>query len=189
MMKMDWLEKELEKYMGKSVEYKKAVYVVDYMYWRDSTEELVFYIKDASGKLECVFENQIKLMEANEKEGEKNMYLVMVNEKPTGYVNKEVTGLNSWGFAQHNYQGESTRRIKENLETEAEDSVIVTADSRLLKFSPSTFQLDNVFIYDNKRLVKLKEATKRNLRDGHDLMKLYDAGEFDASTAPVATLT
>lgn len=114
------------------------------------------------------------------------MYLVMTDEKPTMEQKfKAMTHLQGV-LAQYNYDGESTATIRKNLAKEILGTVIMTADSRLLNFAHVTFGLSNVYIFRDGTLVPISEATPRmlrTLRHGHNLMKLYEAGEFQ--TPPV----
>lgn len=107
------------------------------------------------------------------------MYLVMTREKPTPLLELDIRMILNEGACANSYDGESTNTIKSRLLKETDpDCVIVTADSRLLYFVNDIFALDNVYVYDNGHFTKLKETTKRELRPAHNLMKLYEAGEF-----------
>lgn len=106
------------------------------------------------------------------------MFLVMTKEKPTPLIHVTMRETLKTNLPKNSYDGESTCTIKKNLLNEVDNCVIVSADSRLLSFVHKIFSLDNVYILKNDKLVKLKDATIRELRPAHNLMKLYDAGEF-----------
>lgn len=108
------------------------------------------------------------------------MYLVMTEEKPLVKEKLEIARLLKGKAALDNYSGQSTATIKRNLEKEAKESVIVTADSRLLGFVHTHFDISQIFIYQNGNLVQLTDTDHRILRQGHNLMKLYEAGAFTA---------
>jgi len=106
------------------------------------------------------------------------MFLVMTSEKPTRLIRVAMREILKTKLPINSYDGESTCTIKKNLLNEVDDCVIVSADSRLLTFVHKIFSLDNVYILKDDKLVKLKDTTIRELRPAHNLMKLYDAGEF-----------
>lgn len=112
------------------------------------------------------------------------MYLVMTPKKPTeSTLFKARTALNGTEPL-NDYDGESTRQIAQNLETETDDTVIVSADSRLLSFVGTLIPLENTFLYTGDHLPEtnglqaLVDSTERILKPGHNLVKLYEAGEF-----------
>lgn len=81
----------------------------------------------------------------------------------------------------YEYDGLSTKEIEHTLKMEEGDIIIVTADSRFMRYvrEDSLFKLEDVFIYREGELRLLKETTKRILRYGHNMMKLYESGEFE----------
>ena len=109
------------------------------------------------------------------------MKLIMVEK----YINvKEryfLSQLLDGKLAEFEYDGCSTKEIEEQLKQEDEQSVVVSADSRMMKYAreDSFFPHDNVFIYRNGNLKNVSDTTKRQLRLGHNMMKLYESGEFD----------
>lgn len=108
------------------------------------------------------------------------MYLVMTKEKPNqGEIVLSRQVLNALQ-AIHSYDGESTQRIKDNLLKEDKNCVVVSADSRFMYFvgKGKPFSLDEVYILENNQLTRLRDTTIRILREGHNLMKLYESGEF-----------
>jgi hypothetical protein len=108
--------------------------------------------------------------------------LVLTKEKPTPFVDQDIRGILNTSAASEFYDGESTGRIREKLLKEnADDCVIVTADSRLLKFVHDIFLLEDVYIFNDNKLNKLSQLTPRQLRPSHNLMNLYEAGEFYAN--------
>lgn len=104
--------------------------------------------------------------------------LVMTLEKPSALDVVRAVRLLHGTMPTQKYQGESMAKIKENLANEPDEAVIVTADSRLLKFVNEEFQLRDVHIFNGEMLIPLEQATKRVLRPAHNLMNLYEAGEF-----------
>lgn len=113
------------------------------------------------------------------------MYLVMTEEKPLVNEKVKIEMLLKGKMAQHPYSGQSTATIKRNLEKEAKDTVIVTADSRLLGFVHTHFDISQIYIYQNGSLIQLTDTDHRILRQGHNLMKLYEAGAFTAPAVVV----
>lgn len=113
------------------------------------------------------------------------MYLVMTEEKPSPHLKLNITSLLKGQLATESYYGESTGTIKGNLEREPGDAVIVSADSRLLNFVHTHFDLSQVYIYRNGNLFQLTDTDHRTLRQGHNLMKLYEAGAFTAPAGSV----
>lgn len=105
-------------------------------------------------------------------------YLVMTEGKPSPSDVIRVASLLGATMALNNYNGESTARIKEQLAGEPEGTVIVSADSRMLKFVNQEFQLKDSYIFNGEMLIPLEQATKRILKKSHNLMNLYEAGEF-----------
>lgn len=81
-----------------------------------------------------------------------------------------------------NYDGMSTSEIRKQLSYEKlmGDTVVISADTRFLKFvNDEYFDIDNVYIYNEFKCKAIKDSTKRILRDGHDLVRLYESGEFE----------
>lgn len=68
--------------------------------------------------------------------------------------------------------------IKNNLKQENNNSVLITADSRLLTFVNEHFLIENVYIFNEGQLKNISETTIRILRPAHNLMKMYEAGSF-----------
>lgn len=80
------------------------------------------------------------------------------------------------------YDGMSTSEIKTNLLLEPNKNVVVvSADSRLLKLvrSDGIFTLDDVFIYRDGKLISIQSASRKELRDAHNLMNMYEARKFE----------
>ena len=107
------------------------------------------------------------------------MYLVMSKEKPSPLDEFEARKVFQAYATSHSYEGEPTRIIKENLLKEESDTLVITADSRLLMFVPLIVPIENVYLYERgKPLRKIQDCTQRQLRVGHNMMKLFEAGEF-----------
>lgn len=107
------------------------------------------------------------------------MYLVMMKEKPTPFDEFEARKVFQAYATTQSYSGEPTDIIRENLLKEEADTLVITADSRLLKFVPSIVPIENVYLYESgKALRSIQSCTKRELRAGHNMMKLFDSGEF-----------
>lgn len=96
-------------------------------------------------------------------------------------VVKEKTGESRLTLSSLNYDGETRDGIADLLSKEGNDTVIVTADSRLLTFVHTKILLSRVYLTDGEQVLKLTNCTRRVLRQGHNLMKLFDAGEFEIS--------
>lgn len=113
------------------------------------------------------------------------MYLVLTKEKPLVNEKVKIEMLLKGKMAQYPYSGQSTKTIKQNLDKEARETVIVTADSRLLNFVHTHFDISQVYLFENGVLVQLTDTDHRILRQGHNLMKLYEAGAFTAPAVSV----
>lgn len=120
-------------------------------------------------------------MKENDKKGGIDMYLVMTEEKPLVNEKVKIEMLLKGKMAQYPYDGQSTTTIGKNLAKEVEGTVIVTADSRLLTFVHIHFDISNVYLYRNGRLIQLTDIDHKILRSGYNLPKLYEMG---ALTAP-----
>lgn len=109
------------------------------------------------------------------------MKLIMVER----YVDKEgkhslAQALNG-KLTELDYDGRSTEELEEQLKQEKEDVVVVSADSRMMRYAreDSFFPHENVFIHRKGQLKNVKDTTPRQLRLGHHMMKLYEGGEFE----------
>lgn len=113
------------------------------------------------------------------------MYLVMTPKKPSESTKFKARNALNGAEPLNDYDGDSTHQIAQNFETETDDTVIVTADSRLLLFVGTIIPLENTFLYNGNHspetngLLTLANCTDRNLKPGHNLFKLYEAGEFN----------
>lgn len=94
---------------------------------------------------------------------------------------KEKTGESRLTLSTADYDGETRKAIETLLTKEGQNTVIVTADSRLLSFVHKHILLNRVYLADGEQVLTLKNCTQRVLRQGHNLMKLFDAGEFEIS--------
>lgn len=84
-------------------------------------------------------------------------------------------------LAEFDYDGCSNEEIKSQLLQEKDDITVVSADSRMMRYARegSIFNHENVFIYRNGVFKNVKDTTDRQLRLGHNMMKLYESGEFE----------
>lgn len=109
------------------------------------------------------------------------MKLIMVNK----YINTKSKYLLAQQLggklAEFEYDGCSTKEIEHQLQLENEDVVVVSADSRMMRYAreDSFFKHEDVFIHRNREFKNVTETTKRQLRLGHNMMKLYESGEFE----------
>lgn len=107
------------------------------------------------------------------------MYLIMTKEKPNPIVQLEIRRILNVPATEGSYDGESTQTIQSNLQKEDDDCAVITADNRFLKFVGTSFSLENIYIYQDKKLIPLIDVTIRTLRPGHNLMNIYESGEFN----------
>lgn len=109
------------------------------------------------------------------------MKLIMV-ERYVSTRNKHLLAQRLDGkLAEFEYDGCSNEEIEEQLAQEQEHVIIVSADSRMMRYARegSFFKLRDVFIYRNGEFKFVKDTTIRQLRVGHNMMKLYESGEFE----------
>lgn len=107
------------------------------------------------------------------------MYLVMTNEKPSALDEFEARKVFQAYATAQSYAGEPTDTIRENLLKEDANTLVITADSRLLLFVPTIIPVENVYLYERGNpLRNIQSCTKRKLRAGHNMMKLFDSKEF-----------
>lgn len=108
------------------------------------------------------------------------MYVVMVEERPTPELKLEISQRLQTSLAKENYDGESTRTIRDRLLNEKDrNCVVVTADSRLLMFVHDIFGIENSYVCLNGKVMRLQETTRRQLRNAHNFMKMYEANAFN----------
>lgn len=57
----------------------------------------------------------------------------------------------------------------------------ITADTRFLLFVPEFFKLRNVYLYNSHtgKVLPIERTISKELRDAHNLMKMYHAGAFN----------
>ena len=84
-------------------------------------------------------------------------------------------------LSEFEYDGRSTKEIEEQLRQENEDIAVISADSRMMRYAreDSFFKHEDVYICRENELKKVQDTTKRQLRFGHNMMKLYEGGEFE----------
>lgn len=76
------------------------------------------------------------------------------------------------------YHFELSEKIMKLLETEFDCQVILTSNNTNL-LSNSIMRPDCILILHDGKLTPICDITSRELRQGHDLEKLYMSGEFD----------
>ncbi|MBR5372439.1 MAG: ATP-binding protein, partial [Oscillospiraceae bacterium] len=76
------------------------------------------------------------------------------------------------------YHFELSEKIMKLLETEFDCQVILTSNNTNL-LSNSIMRPDCILILHDGKLTPICDTTSRELRQGHDLEKLYMSGEFD----------
>lgn len=91
-------------------------------------------------------------------------------------IAKQLNGV----LAEFEYDGLATKEIVDALNDEEKDVIIVTADSRFMRYvrEGSYFKIEDTFIYSNGKFKCLQDTTKRILRYGHNMMSLYESDEF-----------
>lgn len=108
------------------------------------------------------------------------MKLVMTNHwcntRSKWEIAKQLNGV----LAAFEYDGLATKEIEDALNDEEKDVIIVTADSRFMRYvrEDSYFKIEDTYIYNDGKIKRLQDTTKRILRYGHNLMKLYESDEF-----------
>lgn len=92
--------------------------------------------------------------------------------------NKEISFLFIDEFDAY-YHYELSELIVKKLETKTTQTVLTSHNTNLL--SNSIMRPDCYFILTPTKLISIAKATSRELREGHNLEKLYVNGEFDES--------
>lgn len=80
------------------------------------------------------------------------------------------------------FDGEPFHELKRKLydiEKYDNETICISSDERLLMFYPKIFKLDDIYVYSNGCIDKLKDKTRKELRVAHNLFKMYVAGEFN----------
>lgn len=114
------------------------------------------------------------------------MYLVMTKDKPTPFDEFDARRELQAYASDKIYEGQPLKVLETYMKEEHADVLVITADSRLLQFVPHIVPLTDVYIYTRgEPLIRLQEATSRILKPTHNLMKLFDAGEFDKKEGSV----
>lgn len=106
------------------------------------------------------------------------MYLVMTNFKVTNDLKSKIAESLQLELSPTSYDGESTLQLGENLKIEKEDSVVISADARLLRFVHKIVPLENVYVFQEEKTTPLTDLTVRILRPSHNLEKLFESREF-----------
>ena len=75
------------------------------------------------------------------------------------------------------YHFELSEYIVKNLELRNNQTIITTHNTNLL--SNSIMRPDSYFVLTSSRISSIARATERELREGHNLEKLYISGEFN----------
>lgn len=91
-------------------------------------------------------------------------------------IAKQLNGV----LAAFEYDGLATKEIVDALNDEENDVIIVTADSRFMRYirENSYFKIEDTYIYSDGKFKLLQDTTKRILRYGHNMMNLYESDEF-----------
>lgn len=116
------------------------------------------------------------------------MKLVVTNKKLSESIIHNIACRIKNNYCLYDVDGLSTNEIKEMLDhikdEDFENAVIITADTRLLKFVNKYFLIRDVYVFElnngdmNMELKLIQDTTIRILRVGHNLMNLYESGEF-----------
>jgi len=106
----------------------------------------------------------------------KNKYLIMTNKYLGVNSRMDLADIIDKDLACNDYDGLPTDEIKKLLKQEMDNTVVVSADSRMLDIR--MFHIDNIYIYNGEAIKPIRECTRRILRAGHNLYKLYNSGEF-----------
>ena len=121
--------------------------------------------------------------EANQGKVHENITLIMSDKRMN--VSEKRTTAHSLGLtcSEFEYGDQPISEIDRLFGYEGGQEVcIISSDSRLLKFVHTHISMENIYILDSTgekpRILPIRNTTGRVLRGGHNLAKLYDAGEF-----------
>lgn len=109
------------------------------------------------------------------------MKLVMVEKYISTKDKYSLAQLLCGKLAEFEYDGCSNKEIEEQLKQESDSVIVVSADSRMIRYARegSFFKHEDVFIYRKGEFRNVQDTTKRILRLGHSMMRLYESGEFE----------
>jgi len=85
----------------------------------------------------------------------------------------------SWMNFDAYYHYELAESIVQLLEKMSDTQVMLTSHNTNFAFPNRIMRPDCYFILTKEKLTALVNATDRELREGHNLEKLYMSGEFD----------
>ncbi|MFW7433821.1 AAA family ATPase [Vagococcus carniphilus] len=76
-----------------------------------------------------------------------------------------------------NYHHLTSENVIKKIISESDHQILVTTHNTDI-MTNKLFRPDSIFLLDNNKFIPVKDATTRELREGHNLEKLYQNGDF-----------